>query len=143
MAFDNTGGLFVAIAISGSIIEITPGGALSTFVSGMRLLSRHEPMAFDSAGNLFLEGIVEDSLGFLPFGGITEITPNGVQSTFASGLNGPDGLAFNSAGDLFASCGSSSDLSTSGKIFELAPNGAQSTFASGLTDPFCLAFNNA
>ena len=32
---------------------------------------------------------------------IDEFTPGGAQSTFASGLFGPDGLAFNSAGDLF------------------------------------------
>jgi hypothetical protein len=34
---------------------------------------------------------------------IIEITPGGVESTFASGLNSPYGLAFNSAGDLFES----------------------------------------
>jgi glucose/arabinose dehydrogenase len=36
-------------------------------------------------------------------GTIAEITPGGAQSTFASGLGNPTGLAFNSAGDLFAS----------------------------------------
>ena len=32
---------------------------------------------------------------------IYKFTPNGTQSTFASGLNSPAGLAFNSSGDLF------------------------------------------
>ena len=39
----------------------------------------------------------------------------------------PDGLAFNSAGDLFVA-----DVS-SGNIYEFTPGGAQSTFASGLS----------
>jgi len=47
------------------------------------------------------------------------------QSTFASGLNYPQALAFNSAGDLFE--GDSHSL----KIYEYTPNGTQSTFASG------------
>ena len=34
-------------------------------------------------------------------GHIYKITPDGVPSTFASGLNGPLGLAFDSAGNLF------------------------------------------
>lgn len=34
-------------------------------------------------------------------GSINEYTPGGTQSTFASGLNGPSGVAFDSSGDLF------------------------------------------
>ena len=34
-------------------------------------------------------------------GTINEFTPGGTKSTFASGLVAPEGLAFNSAGDLF------------------------------------------
>src|SRR5438552_3284745 len=36
-------------------------------------------------------------------GNIYKFTPNGASSTFASGLDGPEGLAFDSAGILFAS----------------------------------------
>ena len=51
-------------------------------------------------------------------GNIYEFTPGGVQSTFASGLCDPYGLAFNSAGDLFeADYGS-------GNIYEFTPGGA-------------------
>jgi hypothetical protein len=70
-------------------------------------------------------------------GDINEFTTNGVQSTFASGLDGPDGLAFNSAGVLFEA-----DFQ-SGNIYEFTTNGVQSTFASGLSYPNGLAFNNA
>ena len=35
-------------------------------------------------------------------GTILEYTPSGVQSTFATGLTGPRGLAFDSIGNLFA-----------------------------------------
>ena len=70
------------------------------------------------AQNLFVRGTTAN---------IYEFTPGGAQSTFASGLNDPDGLAFNSAGDLFAA-----DIG-SGNIYEFTPGGAQSTFASGLS----------
>ena len=73
---------------------------------------------------------------------VTEITPGGVPSTFASGLNGPTGLAFNGAGDLFeANYGSGSP--GSGVITEFTPGGAKSIFASGLNYPEGLAFNSA
>ena len=48
------------------------------------------------------------------------------RSTFASGLYGPYGLAFNSAGNLFVA-----DYG-SGNIYEFTPGGVRSTFASGL-----------
>ena len=70
-------------------------------------------------------------------GNIYEFTPGGVQSTFASGLNYPAGLAFNSAGNLFVA-----DIG-SGNIYEFTPGGVQSTFASGLNTPEGLAFNSA
>src|ERR1035438_4631279 len=67
-----------------------------------------------------------------------EITPAGVQSTFASGFNESlQGLAFNSAGNLFMSV-------TGGEgIWEFTPGGVRSSFASGFTNPYQLAFNSA
>ena len=103
---------------SSTIVAITPGGAQSTFASGLG-----EPfgLAFNSGGDLFEADY--DS------GNIYRYTPGGAQSTFASGLNYPIGLAFNSAGNLFEAdyC--------SGNIYEFTPGGAQSTFASGLNAP--------
>jgi hypothetical protein len=72
----------------------------------------------------------------LQSGTITEITPSGVESTFAIGLNHPASLAFNSAGNLYeADYGS-------GNVFQFTTNGVQSSFAS-LSDPFVLAFDSS
>jgi glucose/arabinose dehydrogenase len=67
---------------------------------------------------------------------IIEITPSGTQTTFAPGLAGAWGLAFDRAGDLFAAD------NNSGKITEIAPDGTQSIFATGLGAPIGLAFNS-
>jgi sugar lactone lactonase YvrE len=75
--------LFEADEVSGHIYQFTPGGAQSTFASG---LGRPVGLAFDSAGNLF-----EADYGT---GHIYEFTPGGSQSAFASGLNNPAFLAF-------------------------------------------------
>src|SRR5436190_23766018 len=58
-------------------------------------------------------------------GHIYNFTSNGASSTFASGLDGPEGLAFDSAGNLFTA-------SFLGNIYKFTPGGARSTFASGL-----------
>ena len=69
------------------------------------------------------------------YGKIYTFTTNGVQRTFASGLNGPFGLAFDIEGNLFVS-----DY-FSGNIYKFTTNGVQSTFASGLNGPAALAFD--
>jgi hypothetical protein len=105
----------------GNILEFTPGGAQSTFASGLS----PNGLAFDNAGNLF-----EADSGS---GNIYEFT-NGVATEmgiFASGLS-PVALAFDSAGNLFEADGS-------GNIYEFTPGGTRSTFASGLSGGY-LAF---
>ena len=115
--------LFASDYYSGNIYEYTPGGARTTFASG---LGDPFGLAFNSAGDLFEAD--SDS------GNIYEFTPDGVESTFASGLLTPTGLAFNSAGDLIVT-------SFFGHtIYEFTPSGAESTFASGLGAPTFLAF---
>src|SRR5208282_2898869 len=115
--------LFEADSVSGNIYEFTPGGARSTFASG---LNNPYGLAFNSAGNLF-----EADRGS---GDIYEYTPGGVQSTFASGFGYPSGLAFDSAGNLFEAD------EGNGVINEFTPGGARSVFASGLDYPTFLAF---
>jgi len=70
-------------------------------------------------------------------GTIFKFTPDGTKSAFASGLNPRDGLAFDSAGNLFEGD------SRSNTIFEFTPAGTKSTFATGLNGPEGLAFDGA
>src|SRR5579859_798162 len=68
-------------------------------------------------------------------GQILEFTPGGTQSAFASGLNQPLGLAFDSTGNLYEAD------ANSGNLYKFTPGGAQSLFASGLGRPNALAFD--
>src|SRR6266436_2992340 len=70
---------------------------------------------------------------------IEQFTPGGVGSVFANtGLNGPTGLAFDSAGNLYAA--NSGDAT----IEEFTLGGVGSVFAStGLSAPQGLAFDSA
>jgi uncharacterized repeat protein (TIGR03803 family) len=68
-------------------------------------------------------------------GRILEFTPAGVESTFASELDKPVGLAFDPSGNLYVSAAGS------GKILKFTSGGVKSTFASGLNNPWGLAFD--
>jgi sugar lactone lactonase YvrE len=75
-------------------------------------------------------------------GSILEFTPPGGQTTFASALNRPRGLSFDSAGNLFVAT-TTLDLNSgnySGAILKIASDGTQTTFAnvSGPSDSFIL-----
>src|SRR5438874_2223430 len=83
------------------------------------------------AQSLFVSG--SDTAG----GKISKITWDGLQSTFASGLHQPQGLAFDGAGNLYVA-----DYA-SGSIIEIKPNGTRATFALGLAGPIGLAFDSA
>ena len=91
------------------------------------------------AQNLFVSG---SDPGFSAQAGVIfEITPGGVQSIFASGLSSPNGLAFDSAGNLFVT-----DYTVaigSGSILKFTPGAVRTTFASGLSGPVGLAFDRA
>jgi len=68
--------------------------------------------------------------------GVSEIdSTTGNESTFASGLNGPEGLALDSAGNLYVAD------SGDGTISQINSVGNVSTFASGLNSPYALAFD--
>ena len=68
-------------------------------------------------------------------GRILEFTPAGIESTFASDLSAPVGVALDAAGNLFVSA------SGSGKIVKFTPGAVKTTFASGLSKPWGLAFD--
>jgi hypothetical protein len=98
------------------------------FIGAVILIASNAP-----AQNLFVANFNGDS--------IIEITPGGVQNTFATGMDNPIGLAFDSAGDLFVA--NASNYAPGGYITKITPGGVQSTFASGLIQPGGLAFNSA
>src|SRR5438094_171396 len=79
------------------------------------------------AQNLFVSS---DAAG----GNIYEFTPNGVRSTFASGLTNPEAVAFDNAGNLFVSAFYSTSY-PGGAIYKITSGGVRSTFAIGVS-PF-------
>ena len=81
-----------------------------------------------SAQNLFVSDFAN--------GNIYEFPPNGVRSTFASGLWGMR-LAFDKVGNLFVA-----DRGN-GAIYKFTRAGLRTTFASGLDRPTGLAFDSA
>src|SRR5881628_4154324 len=69
-------------------------------------------------------------------GTIYDYAPNGIGRVFASRLNGPRGMTFDGAGNLFASIG------YAGTVVKFAPEGTQSPVASGLGFPEGLGFDS-
>jgi sugar lactone lactonase YvrE len=119
MAFDSSGNLFVTEQSAGTIVKISPGGAVTTFATGLNLPGE---IAFDSAGNLYEADSGSNN--------IYRFTPTGTQTLVAtapSPANGvpanPDGLAFNSAGTLFF------DEYADGAIYEVTSPGNVTLFA--------------
>lgn len=82
LAFDGSGNLYAANALSNNITKFAPDQTESIVAS----LNTPEGLAFDSRGNLF----VTDGNG----GQVLEVAPGGVVTTNVSGLAGPVGLAF-------------------------------------------------
>src|SRR5438874_1913565 len=71
---------------------------------------------------------------------IDEFTPNGVPSIFASGLNNPLGLAFDSASNLFVA--DTGTYTGTGAVYKFTPAGVRTTYASALNFPYALAFDS-
>jgi sugar lactone lactonase YvrE len=68
-------------------------------------------------------------------GNIYELTPDGTESVFSTGLAKPEGLAFDSNDNLFVAS------QTGGNITEITPGGVQSTFSSGFASPSGIAMH--
>jgi len=123
LAFDSAGDLFVATnSFSGptpqaAIKEIKPGGNQIT-LGRLPDNSFAAGLAINSSGNVFVMGGISGS-GVAST--IFEFTPGGTRSVFGT-LSGQGlGLAFDSAGNLFAAAG--------GMIVKFTPGGTPSIFA--------------
>jgi sugar lactone lactonase YvrE len=90
-------------------------------------------MAVDGSGNLFVSH--DDS--------IFKFTPEGVKSTFVSGLGNPIDLAIDGAGNLFVADMAVTDARIGRSILRFTPDGTKSGFASGLDHPSDVAVDGA
>ena len=134
LALDSGGNLYAADGDDQTIYKFAPDGTRTVFV-GPSAFGDSAPidLTFDSAGNLFVstEGDPGNDT-------ILEFTPNGMESTFATGLTNPRGLAFDGFGNLFVA---ESNPAPDGDILEFAPGGgAPTVFASGIDLPEFLTF---
>jgi glucose/arabinose dehydrogenase len=135
LVLDSAGNLYASDADDQTIYKFAPDRTRTVFVGPGAFTENAGPvgLAFDSAGNLFVstEGDPGNDT-------ILEFTPDGTESTFATGLSNPRGLAFDRLGNLFVA---ESNAEPDGDILKFAPEGGTSTvFASGIDAPEFLTF---
>jgi len=131
VAFDHFGNLFVATTtfdpnsghFTGAILKIAPDGTQTTFadVNGPSDDFFLSGLAVDQSGNVYVmaqDGTIPDVAPST----IYKFVPDGGQTTFGSVAGQGFGLAFDSAGNLFAA-----DI-VDATIYEFAPDGTQSVF---------------
>jgi len=146
LAFDSIGNLFAAETVFvdhiqiGRVLKYNLHNKISTVGSAVQLF--FEEVATDIAGNAYVMGVDDTGAGT-----IFKFTPSGERIVFGSVPGTPNadqanwGLAFDSAGNLYAADGSAQT------IYKFAPNGARtvfvgpSAFATGVY-PVGLAFDS-
>jgi hypothetical protein len=124
VAFDHFGNLFVATntfdSVSGtvqsSIVKITPAGVQTTFatINGDFF---GQGLVIDSSGDVFV--MADDDTSPTAAGTIYKFVPDGGQSTFGSVPGQGFGLAFDSAGNLYAAD------AVDATIYKFAPDGTR------------------
>jgi hypothetical protein len=137
LAVDASNNLYVTVNYAGAasqILKFTPGGAQTVVATDSTGTGAFAGLAIDSAGNFFVS--TEANAGSDT---ILEFTAGGVESIFASGLNTPRGLVFDSLGNLYVA----EKIKTNGDILKFTPAGAKSVFASGINRPESLTFGPA
>jgi glucose/arabinose dehydrogenase len=146
LAFDGIGNFFVATTFDtpgdgfhGRILKFTPRGKLITLGNAAHNFS--EGVATDSAGNVFAVAVALNQGLAFP-GTIYKFAPDGTRTTFGSTPSQTIGLAFDSAGNLFAA-----DV-VHQTIYKFASSGTRTVFAgpSAFTHsqvPVGLAFDGA
>jgi len=130
VAFDHFGNLFVATTtfdpnsghFIGAILKIAPDGTQTTFadVNGPSNDFFLAGLAVDQSGNVYVIAL-DDTIPVAP-STIYKFVPNGGQTTFGSVPGQGIGLAFDSAGNLYAA-----DV-VDATIYKFAPDGTQSVF---------------
>jgi sugar lactone lactonase YvrE len=103
-----------------SIVKVTGSGVQTPFANLGTVNSAAEGMAIDRAGNVFVVAFDQNSPTLAST--IFKFTPDGAESTFGSIPGQSLGIAFDAAGNLFASD------ATDSIIFKFTPAGVSSVF---------------
>jgi sugar lactone lactonase YvrE len=103
-----------------SIVKVTASGVQTPFANLGTVNSAAEGMAIDRAGNVFVVAFDQNSPTLAST--IFKFTPDGAESTFGSIPGQSLGIAFDAAGNLFASD------ATDSIIFKFTPAGVSSVF---------------
>jgi len=132
IAFDAAGNLFASDATDSIIFKFTPAGASSVFVGPAAFTSVQGPvgLTFDRSGNLWVT--TEGNEGGPGGDAILVFAPDGTESTFATNLADPRGIAFDPSGDLFVA---ELKAAAVGDILKFSKDGSQTVFASNIGRP--------
>jgi hypothetical protein len=127
VTFDAEGNLFSIGVDSGIVYKITPAGQVSTIADLPDISGGYIGPVFDPAsGNLFVSRY---ALG--AGNEVLKITLAGVVSVFATGIEGPSGLAADGHGNLFVT----SFTCPGGAAYKITAAGVVSQFGTGLCHP--------
>src|SRR4029453_18212633 len=106
--------------LQSSIVKVTASGVQTLFATLSTVNSAAEGMAIDTEGNVFVVAFDQNDPALAST--IFKVTPDGAVSTFGSIPGQSLGIAFDAAGNLFASD------ATNSIIFKFTPAGASSVF---------------
>jgi sugar lactone lactonase YvrE len=112
MAFDRSGNLFVGDLARNSISKVAPNGTVTPFATNV---TQCFALAFDAQGNLYASSASK----------IEKFTAAGERSTFANGFGWANGIAFDTAGDLYVVDNVQS------AVMRITPDGVVHPFAKG------------
>ena len=144
LAFDGAGNLYVSSSrftrgASGKVTKITPGGVRTLFaVLDPNTFHQNFGIAIDERNNLFVADNQQQTIYMITPG--RQFSTAKAISTFASLPVSPIGLAFDGAGNLYASDTDPYDVV--GGITKIAPDGTQTLVVSGLGGLRGLAFDH-